>query len=224
MLRALLSIVGIFSAMALLAEFTVVGWLWIQGSLNAGSMKEIRLALTGQTAAESAEAAEAVQSSQTSQDEIQEARVIRVLELESRENELTLLKRMTSDSANELISDRKSLDELKARFRAELEQLRQQAEDGSTEQTRAILLASPPEEAVNRLMGLTSQEGVGLLKGLPEKSISRILQAFQADPETQKRGQELFEGIYRGEPARSAIGNTLDKLAPDSAGSVNPAG
>lgn len=224
MLRALFSILGIFSIVALLAELTVVGWLWTQGSLNTGSLKEIRMALAGQTSAEAAEAAEAAQSAQTSQDEIQESRVIRVMELESRENELSLLKRMTSEEANQLISDRKALDELKAQFRAELEQLRRQAEEGSTEQTRAILQASPPEESVKRLMGLSTPEGVGLLKGLPEKSISRILQAFQTDPATVKRGQELFEGIYRGEPTKSVIGNTLDKLTPTTAAAPRPAG
>lgn len=217
MLKALFSIVGIFSAVTLLAQFTVVAWLWLQGSLNGGSIKEIRMALSGQTAAEAAEAAEAAKIAQTSQDEVQESRVIRVMELESRENELSLLKRLTSETANELISDRRALDELKREFRTELERLRQQTEDGSTEQTRTILLSSPAEESVKRLMGLTAAEGVMLLKGLPEKAIARILQAFQTNPDTVKRGQELFEGIYRGEPTRSVITQTLDKLDPPSA-------
>ncbi|MDZ4686354.1 MAG: hypothetical protein SH850_14900 [Planctomycetaceae bacterium] len=212
MLRAIFSILGIFSVVALLAQATVVGWLWTQGTLNPTSIKEIRLALAGQSASEPTDAQESAQSPQTSQDEIQEARLIRVLELESRENELSLLKRMTSETVNELISDRKTLDELKAQFHAELEQLRQQAENGATEQTRGILLTSPPEEAVQRLMGLTAPEGVGLLRGLPEKSISRILQAFQTNPDAAKRGQELFEGIYHGEPTRSVIRDTLEKL------------
>ncbi|HUQ69434.1 MAG TPA: hypothetical protein VM165_07930, partial [Planctomycetaceae bacterium] len=171
MLRAMFSILGIFCVVALLAEATVVGWLWTQGTLNPTMIKEIRLALAGQTPSEPADAQESAQSPQTSQDEIQEARLIRVLELESRENELSLLKRMTSETVNELISDRKTLDELKAQLHAELERLRQQAENGATEQTRGILMTSPPEEAVQRLMGLTAPEGVGLLRGLPEKTI-----------------------------------------------------
>jgi len=214
MLRAIFSILGIFSVVALLAELSVVGWLWSQGTLNQTTMKEIRLALAGQSASDANLSAETVQVSQTSQDEVQESRILRVLELESRENELSLLKRLTSESSNELISDRKMLDELRAQFRAELERLRQQAEDESVGQTRGILQASPPEEAVKRLMGLTAPEGVGLLRGLPEKAISRILQAFQTDPATVKRGQELFEGIYHGEPTRSVIDQTLDQLEP----------
>lgn len=224
MIRALLAIVGIFSTVALLAEFAVVGWLWTQGTLTPSTLQEVRLALSGQPSAEPELEPENAQTSQPSQSEIHEARVIRILDLESRENELSLLKRLTSESANQLISDRRSFDELKAQFRSELEGLRQQTEDAATEQTRAILLATPPEDAVKRLMGLTTAEGVGLLRGLPEKSIAKILLAFQTDLQTAPRGQELFEALYHGEPTRSVIENSLNRLEPATAEPTRPAG
>jgi hypothetical protein len=216
MLRALVAIVGIFSTVALLAEGAVVAWLWTQGTLNPTTVREIRLALAGQTATDPDADIDPSQSAQTSQDEIREARVIRVLDLEARENELSLLKRLTSETANQLISDRRALDEMKEQFQTELERLRERTESEATEQTRTILLASPPEESVRRLMGLTATEGVELLRGLPEKSIARILIAFQADPQTVARGQEIFEGLYRGDPTRTAIQDVLDELLPET--------
>jgi hypothetical protein len=216
MLRALIAIVGIFSTVALLAEGAVVAWLWTQGTLNPTTVREIRLALAGQTATDPDADTDPSQSAQTSQDEIREARVIRVLDLEARENELSLLKRLTAETANRLISDRRALDEMKEQFQTELERLRERTESEATDQTRTILLASPPEESVRRLMGLTTTEGVELLRGLPEKSIARILIAFQADPQTAGRGQEIFEGLYRGDPTRTAIQDVLDELLPDT--------
>lgn len=212
MIRALLVTVGVFATLLVLAECLVVGMLWSRGNLTAQSLQEIRLALSGRSRVDTAADESAATVTLPSEVEIREARIRRVLEIEARETELSLLKRMTTETANRLIADRQAYDEVRADLRAELERLREQTISEATEQTRAVLLSSPPEEAVTRLMGLTVTEGVDLLRGLPEKAISRILQAFAADPKTTERGQTLFEGLYRGDPQRTAIENAAREL------------
>jgi flagellar motility protein MotE (MotC chaperone) len=225
MIRALLVIGGIFCATVVLAEGAAVSVLWLTGSLTFETLRDVRLALQDQPPEETGpEPTEAPQVDTPSQDEIREQRLTRVLELDARESELTILKRMTSDTAIQLISDRQAFDQLKAEFRADLERVQQQSRSEASEQIRTILLATPPEDAVLRLMGLPSEAAVDLLRGLPEKSIARILQAFQQDAKTAARGQELFESLYRGEPNRTLIEDTLRKVNPPADGGVRPAG
>ena len=126
---------------------------------------------------------------------------------------------MTSETAIQLISDRQAFDQLKTEFRAQLESSQEQSRSEASEQVRTILLATPPEEAVQRLMPFPLENAVDLLRGLPEKTIARILQAFQLDPKTATRGQELFEALYRGEPNRTLIQDTLQKVDPPVVGS-----
>ncbi len=221
MLRALFMLMGIFSTVVLLAEVSAVGLLWSRGYLTPQTVRDVRLALSGQSISEPHAAEEVTEKPTTSEAEIREARVERVLELEARENELSLLKRMATDTANRLISDRQSFDQLKDEFRAELKRLQEQTTTAATEQTRAVLLASPPEEAVKRLMALTLPEGVDLLRGLPEKMIAKILLAFQLNPQTAERGQELFQALYRGDPNRQVIEQALDELS-QNAGEPSP--
>ena len=224
MFRAIFLTLGIFSILTLVAEVSAVGLLWSRGYLNNQKLREIRLTLSGQSLTEEAPAAETVlERPAVSELEVQEARIQRILELESRENELSILKRMTTETANRLISDRQSFDQLRVDFRAELDRLQQETVSAATEQTRAVLMSSPPEAAVTRLSGLTTTEGVTLLRGLPEKTIARILQAFQADPKTAPRGQELFEAIYRGDPASGVIQNARDQLPTSRAPGEPPA-
>ncbi len=224
MLRALLYMVGIFSTVLVLAEVSAVGMLWSRGHLTPQSLREIRLALSGQSVTEDESGEEVTDTVQTSEAEVRELRIRRALELDSRENELSLLKRMTTETANRLISDRQSFDQLKDEFRAELSTLLEQTTAAATEQTRTVLLASPPDEAVKRLMGLTKDEGVNLLRGLPEKSIARILLAFQQDPQAVTRGQELFESLYRGDPNRKLIDDTQQQLDPPPTTAAPPTG
>ncbi|OYW12943.1 MAG: hypothetical protein B7Z55_17680, partial [Planctomycetales bacterium 12-60-4] len=86
-----------------------------------------------------------------------------------------------------------------------------------------VLLATPPEDAVKRLMALTLPESVNLLRGLPEKSIAKILLAFQLNPQTIERGQELFQALYRGDPDRELIEQALEDLKTNP-GDTSPSG
>jgi flagellar motility protein MotE (MotC chaperone) len=211
MIRALFSLGSLCCMTLVLAEGVALVVLWSQGALTPATWQEIRLALQGSQTAQSEQDAREPQTQAPSHEEIRTARLTRILQLDARENELKILKRMTFDAANQ------AFDQLKQQFQADLQRLQEQNRTEAAEQTRAILQATPPEEAVQRLMALSPQEATDLLRGLPEKSIARILQAFQLDQKTAPRGQELFEALYRGDPARALIQNTLDQAPPSPA-------
>lgn len=215
MIRLLMVLAGVVSVVIVLAEMFVATFLWSRGSLNKDSLKEIRVALSPPAAKAAAEAEAAAESAATttpSSEEIRALRVGKILELDARENELQLLKRLTTDLANQLISERQAFDQLKETFRKELSEQVTKATSEATEQARAILLASPPEEAVLRLMGLTLEEDVELLRGVQEKSLARILQAFQRDPKAAERGQKIFEALYHGSPTVPLLNTTETRM------------
>ncbi|HET6423833.1 MAG TPA: hypothetical protein VFG20_09135 [Planctomycetaceae bacterium] len=215
MIRLFMVLIGVISAVVVLAEMLVATLLWTRGSLTKESLKEIRVALNppaAKAAAEAEASAESAAKPMTSAQEISDKRVGRVLDLDARESELQLLKRLTTDLANQLISERQAFDQLKETFRKELSEQVAKATSEATEQSRTILMASPPEEAVQRLMGLTLEEDVELMRGLPEKAIARVLQAFQRDPKTADRGQKIFEALYHGSPVVPLLNATETRM------------
>ena len=225
MLRMLAVLMGVLSSTVLMAEMVSLGILWSKGCLTPQNLYEVRLILAGDAKTEGEEQSEETKAIELSRQEIQTARVMRVLELESREKELELLKTMTNNTANQLISERKTFDDIQQAFRAELEELNSRHQTESVEQARAVLLASPAESSVERLMALPMEEAVDLIRGMPEKSIAKILQGF-AGPETaggepnerKIRGQQIFEALSRGEPLRTAIQETLNEIPEGAAG------
>ncbi|MDP1796529.1 MAG: hypothetical protein Q8K78_03565 [Planctomycetaceae bacterium] len=215
MIRLLMVLIGVISSVIVMAELLAATLLWTRGSLDHHTLKEIRLALrpaAAKAAADTETSAETATAPTTSAQEIRDARVKRVLDLDARENELQLLKRLTTDLANQLISERQAFDELKQSFRKELGEQATKAVSEATEQSRAILLASPPGEAVQRLMGLTLAEDVELMRGLPEKSIARLLGAFQSDDKAAERGQQIFEALYHGAPQVPLLNTTQTQI------------
>lgn len=217
MIRTLMLLVGILSFAVLSALGIGVGWLYWQGRLTNENLWNIRVTLEGRPVEEAppepAETAAAVSTEQVLRE-----RARRSLELDTRENELKSLKSLADESAIRLIQDRKTFDEKKEEFRKELATLQARIEAESTEQTRAILLASKPEDAVTRLMGLTLEENVELLRGVPEKTTAKILQSFDLTPEKLKRGQEIFEALYRGVPQGTLVDDTLQKFGSPNNG------
>jgi flagellar motility protein MotE (MotC chaperone) len=216
MLRSLLVIGAVFCATLVLAEGLVLGYLWVAGHLSADTLRAVQLALQNPAGEETSAPATEPQVDIPSQEEILQARLMRILQLNAREAELEILKRMVSDAANQLISDRQALDQWKEAFRTELQRLEEQARGEAVEQVRTVLLALPPEDAAQRLLSLPHEDAVLLARGLPEKTIARILQALQADPQSAARGQKLFEALYRGEPKTTLIEHTLNQLQPST--------
>lgn len=230
MLRLLAVLMGLLSSTVLLLELLGLGVLWSKGCLTNHNLYEIRLILSGETKTEWSEQAEETKATGASQQEVQSARLMRVLDLESREKELELLKTLTENRANQLISDQKSFDEMKEAFQNELLSLNKRQQLESVEQVRAVLLASAVEAAVGRLMDLPADEAVTIIRGMPEKQIAKILQGFDVPgkidngtvsgataAERKIRGQKIFEALSRGEPARTLVQETIDKIPEGAA-------
>jgi flagellar motility protein MotE (MotC chaperone) len=157
--------------------------------------------------------------------DVADARAMKVMNLDKRESELMTLK----DAVDQ---KRAELDQLQIRFRAQrktfeddLAKLDQSIGDTAAEQSRGVLLAMQPKDAVRQLMNLTLEEDVILLGGMPEKSIAKILKEFGPAPPTTgpgapsdltesrgERGRRIFEALTRGEPRKSLVEQARKEL------------
>jgi hypothetical protein len=164
---------------------------------------------------------EPAETAAISTEEVVELRTVRALELDTREEELKTLKDLAKEASIGSTQERQKFDVMKEEFRKKLEELDERLQSDAHEQTRAILLASKPEDAVLRLMGLSLEEGVELLRGVPEKTTAKILQAFNQTPETLTRGQEIFEALFRGSPQGPLVEDALKQLGPPPESSEN---
>ena len=170
------------------------------------------MVLTGDDA-DSFDIDEAGKQDQPSIEDVAEDRTMRILELSTREEELALLKSNVNRKRKELIADQDGFKKQKEGFEKDLKELDKAASSEATEQTRGILLALQPADAIDILMGLTIKENVVLLKGMPEKSTAKILQQFLiGDDDEKKRGQEVFKEISKGTPSKMLIGDSYNGL------------
>lgn len=217
MIRAGVVLVCVFCVATLLAEASILAYLWSRGQLTPETLKDIRILLTGQVQ-DDADMLEQRQKSMPSTEDIVRERTMRILELGAREDELTLLKTVLNESGDQVLKQRQNFEELKKEFEDRLTKLNDDITSEATEQSRAILLALPPRDAVSNLMSLELEANIVLLKGMPEKSIAKILQEFaKGPPEEQKRGLDIFEAISQGKPAAMLIDETTDSLSQQPA-------
>lgn len=212
MIRTLMMLVGLLSFVTLLCEVAAVGVIYSQGRLSKANLWTIRMMLEGR--AELDPLPEPAESAGVSTEEVVKLRTVRALQLDTREEELKSLKSLATEAAIGSIQERQKFDVMKEEFRKTLQELDERIQSEAHEQTRAILLASKPEDTVQRLMGLSLEESVELLKGVPEKTTAKILQAFDLTPETLKRGQEIFEALFRGSPQGPLVDEALKNLGP----------
>lgn len=212
MIRTLMMLAGLLSFVVLLCEAVGVGVLYSRGRLSKENLWTVRLILEGREQDEPLP--EAAETAVLSTEEIVKLRTQRTLDLAARENELKTLKDLVTEASIGLTQERQKFDVLKEQFRKSLDELNARIQSDAREQTRAILLASEPEDAVPRLMGLSLEESVELLQGLPEKKTAAILQSFNQTPETIERGQKIFEALFRGQPQGPVVDDALKQLGP----------
>ena len=189
-----------------------MGFLWYRGQLTSASIADIRLVLTGDDG-DSFDIDESAKQDQPSIEDVAEDRTMRILELSTREEELAMLKSIVTGKRKDLDTDQDGFKAQKEGFEKELKELEKTAVSEATEQTRGILLALQPADAIDSLMGLAIEENVVLLKGMPEKSTAKILQQFLiGDDDEKKRGQEIFKEISQGNPSKMLIGDSFNGL------------
>lgn len=227
MIRTLFTIFCCACAAVVLLELAGAAWMWQQGMLTADNIRETRRLFSGEEAAEKkAEEAEVETTPLASLAEVTEARAIKILDLDKRESELTVLKTMASDKANDIDVEQVAFRVQKKEFEERLAQLKAAETSLATEQARGVLLAMQPKDAVEKLMQLTIEDDVLLLKGMPEKTIAKILKEFSVSPDQIERGRKIFEAINRGEPTKPFVDEAQKKFATgltDTSGDAAPA-
>ena len=220
-MRTTVIIIAVVCVATVLTEVLGVAFLWYRGQLSTNAMEDIRLVLAGQDPNAFAIDEEKKQDELSSEDYINR-RTMRILELNTRQEELDLLKKLVIDNRKELIDDQDTFEDKRLAFQEELQQLQTASTSAATEQTRGILSSLQPADAMSNLMALSIAENVVLLKGMPEKTIARILKEFLNGDENQRqRGQEVFTAISQGKPATDLIA-VVQQIAQELLGFVFP--
>ncbi|EDL56802.1 hypothetical protein [Gimesia maris] len=216
MIRPLVVIICVFCVATIISEILGLSYLWVRGHLNADSVKDIRMIVTGQSL-DDVELVEE-ETSLPSRDEVAETRAMRILELAAREDEIELLKSSITESSDFLKKERLVFEEAKKKFEEELEILKEKSQNVATKKTQSVLVALPSGDAVQYLMQLSIEENIELLKGMEGKFIAKLLKEFLVapDPLVIKRGKEIFKEISQDEPFRSFSDGALDKLSQNN--------
>ncbi|MEM9704032.1 MAG: hypothetical protein AAF907_16450, partial [Planctomycetota bacterium] len=104
-----------------------------------------------------------------------------------------------------VVSERQALVADRAAFDADLAKARRALESEATEQTRGLIKAMGSKKAVEYLMGLPDLSVVTLLKGLDERTASKVLADFAAGTEQERaKGAAAFALLHAGQPEASA--------------------
>jgi flagellar motility protein MotE (MotC chaperone) len=236
MLRFLMIIAGCVCTTVVVSETTALIVLWQRGMVSAHHLREIRLVLTNRTVNDEKESDRDQKPEFPSSQQLAEARAIKTLNFDKRESELITLKGMADDKREDLESLQKQFRAQRKMFDDELARIETELTSTSTEQARGVLLALAPKDAVRQLLQLTLAEDVVLLKGMPEKTVAKILKEFSAaapapaPPPTAdsgadrkespaERGRRIFEALTRGEPVRTLLEQTRKDNASNPADS-----
>jgi hypothetical protein len=224
MIRTLWIVISLSCVAVIVSEVAGAGVLWSRGFLTSRRLREIREVFEPQEKEPVALDAEAQPVMPSSQDVLRD-RSLRVLSLSSLESEVGLLKAMLETERANVSAQNAAFQQQRAAFKAQLQQLSEETAVAAREQARAVLLALPPGEAVDRLMQLSVNDDVLLLREMPENKIALLLKEFVTTPEGEtasangrqaserrQRAQEIFKSINNGEPRNSIIRSALSNL------------
>lgn len=224
MMRTLWIVLSVCCVAVIVSEVSGAAILWSRGFLTARHLREVREVFEPQEKEAVALDAESQPVMPSSQDVLRE-RSMRVLSLTSLESDVGLLKAMLDTERTSLSAQSAAFQQERAAFKAQLQQLSDETAVAARDQARGVLLALPPNEAVERLMQLTVNDDVLLLREMPENKIALLLKEFVSTPEGEtasantrgvsdrrQRAQEIFKSINNGEPRNSIIRSALSNL------------
>jgi len=234
MLKFLMIIVGCVCTTIVVSETTALIVLWQRGMISAHHLNEIKLVLMNRALEDESESDGDQKPDFPSAQQVAQARAVKILNFDKRESELVLLKGLADGKREDLESQQKQFRAQRKTFEDDLARIEATLTSTSTEQARGVLLALPPKDAVRQLMQLSLAEDVVLMKGMPEKTVAKILKEFQTpaaavtvdnggerkEPPAE-RGRLIFEALSRGEPARSVLDQTRKNSASNPAESAN---
>ncbi len=198
-MRTVLVLFGIFCTATVITEAMLAGILWQQGTLTAQAIHEIQDILTGSEEDVFADEADVVKEKPTT-NQIIDSRVVRILNMEQRTAELDVMKDALGTSWDEMLDEKKALQDEKEKIKQEIEKKRLEEISEKTKKAQAILAKLTPPEAVTYLMELNVDENITILKGMQEKQIVEILSQFikGRGPDSEElsiRGHEIFNAL-----------------------------
>ena len=226
MIRTLWIVISVSCIAVIVSEVAGAGILWSRGYLTARRLREMRDVFEPQEKESLARDIEAQPVMPSAQDVLRD-RSMRVLSLGSLETDVGLLKAMLDSERTSLSTQNAAFQQQRAAFKSQLQQLSDETAVAARDQARGVLLALPPSEAVDRLMQLTVNEDVLLMREMPEPKIAVLLKQFVSAPEGEtspsnantkaladrrQRAQDIFKSINNGEPRNSIIRSALSNL------------
>ncbi len=224
MMRRLWIVLSVCCVAVIASEVSATAILWSRGLLTARHMREVREVFEPQEKEAVALDAGAQPVMPSSQDVLRE-RSMRVMSLTALESDVGLLKAMLDTERTSLSAQNAAFQQERAAFKAQLQQLSDETAVAARDQARGVLLALPPSEAVERLMQLSVNDDVLLMREMPENKIALLLKEFVSTPEGEtasantkgaaerrQRAQEIFKSINNGEPRNSIIRSALSNL------------
>jgi hypothetical protein len=213
MKRTFLMTVAVTSTIIVLAQLGGLAYLGLNGALTTERLWELQALLEDSQAHEGVDEAMESESNEFSIEELMRERVIRIFDLEDREREMDRLVTIVVEHRNAILKERQDLVLQKDQFTKELQAIKDREVSEATVLAQGVLMAVPPADAVRDLMQLSLDHNIALLKGLPVKSIGKILKEFhQGDDDQKKRGTEIFEALAEGDPAVRMIEEELQSV------------
>lgn len=193
-----------FCIATVIAEVFGAGLLWYRGQLTPQAVQEMHSVLVGGDVDEN-EGGDDKDLPQASLDEVIQARARLAAEFDAKAAELRVFKEMITQDSQDLTQRQAKFEKQKKAFDEQLQLLQDQMKSQATEQSRGIVLALAPKDAAEQLMKLELAEAIVLMKGMPEKSIAKILKEFRTGEEQVARGNLIFQALTKGEPQRSLL-------------------
>lgn len=221
MAKILASTIGIFCTGTVITLLLAMGMFWQQGTLNEESVQEIQTILSG-APREIAAPIDPETAWKAKYEEIVQERTGRILNIARREDELDLIKTALEKQSEQVVEERKKIEQSRAQFRLKLEEAKQEIVSEAAEQSRGILLKLPVEDAAEELMALDLKDAIILVKGMTEKDAAKILSEYrnpgrggpEQTPLRMKRAMDIFQAIYGGQPVANVVDNAAQTVAP----------
>ena len=212
-MRALAALAAVICVATVATQALALGMLWWHGRVTADTVTAVREALETDAGPEPAafagEDAGAVGDTAApgpTHAEVLRARALAVLNLRARSEQLDGAAAVLLARADAILADRERLAAERAAFREELDELRAEIDAEAVERSRGVLLGLGPNSSVGYLMTLPVGRALTVLRGMPERAVAKILEAFaKGTDEEGQRGRELFAALSAGEPERAAV-------------------
>lgn len=213
MKRTILMTLAVASTIVVVAQIGTLLYFSLTGVLTTESLWELQAVFEEATSPGDNDEPIDNEETEFSIEELMRERVVRTFDLEDREREMETLVQMIVARRDAILKEKHDLVTRKAQFTKELQELKDREVSEATVLAQGVLLAVPPADAVRDLMQLPLDHNITLLKGMPVKSIGKILKEFnQGDDEFRKRGAEIFESLAQGDPTVRMIEEEIQEI------------